>query len=433
MPGCRGAWRRSWGDRPLLFTSPLFFLFLAMAWNDHWLVLFGTLAGACLVRFLTSYEAGEPGQGHWLYATGLCLGLAGLCKYLALFLGLGCLGAIAMHLSWRRLFWDGRLYGAIAIAVAMTAPIFIWNIQHDFYSFQFYLGRSVQAERVSLQWFGPIGFLLLSGLIVGPMQVWAMVKAAQAPLKTPFAVAYRRVAIAVALMSTVSLALLSLKAPVLYYWNILAYPLLFPLMAGIFLSPAAPRLRHDPGLRLAEGLGLVVAAVLVCHYTLVPLSALISPQGDEDTRMLYGWKQVAQAIATQADTFATPPLLLTTDYRSAAALAYERNDPTVMAISGRIDQFDFWYDAATLAGRDALLLGDNWHPICPAHRALFDRTDAPQQIVVRRFGVFIKEYTLLRGYGFHSGVDDQAPLSADYPLAFTTDGEVCTPQGYPTP
>ncbi|NJN22267.1 MAG: hypothetical protein HC812_15155 [Leptolyngbya sp. RL_3_1] len=271
---------------------------------------------------------------------------------------------------------------------------------------------------------GAAVFLLLSGLILGPAQVWAAVKALRQKPQNPFGQVYQRVAIAIALTSTASLALLSLQAPVLYYWNILAYPLLFPLMAGVFLPKTDSVFRHRPWARTAQGFGLFVAAALVIHYAVFPWSAWFGDSGDEDTRMLYGWPTVAAQV--QAAALATDdPLLLTTDYRSAAALAYQLNDPSVMAISGRIDQFDFWYDASELEGRSALLLGDRWHPICPTHLAMFDRTSPAISIPVRRFGVLIKQYQLVIGSGFHAGDGDDYPLSPDYPLAFTTDGEHC--------
>ncbi|MGD1906999.1 MAG: ArnT family glycosyltransferase [Leptolyngbyaceae cyanobacterium] len=422
--------QKSWGITVwLLFTSPLFFLFLAIAWSDHWLILLGTAAGYCWVQALPR-ETSEV-KLSWLYATGLCLGLAALCKYLAVLLALGCLGAIATYRPWWRLYRNPHLYGAGLLGLAVTTPIWVWNAHHDWASFQFYLGRSVQAEPSSIQWFGPAFFLLLSGLILGPAHAWAAIKTLRQQPQTDFAQAYRRVAFSIALVSTGSLALLSLKAPVLYYWNILAYPLLVPLMAGVFLHPAAkPGLRYRRWAMTAQGLGLFVAFALVIHYAVMPWSAWFGEAGDEDTRMLYGWQEIAAQVQAQRAQ-ATDALLLTTDYRSASALAYALNDPTVMVISGRIDQFDFWYDASALEGQDAILLGDRWHPICPAHLAMFDRTSAPIEIPVQRFGVLIKPYQMIVGSGFHAGDGDDYPLGADYPLAFTTDGEQCRSEANP--
>ena len=140
-----------------------------MAWHDHWLVWFGTAGSYCLVRFLSGDRAKSV---PWLYGAGLLIGLAGLSKYVALFLGLGWLVAIASKAQWRSLFWSGHLYGAIGLALLVMAPVLWWNAQHEWISFQFYLGRSVQTEAQAINWFGPVGFGLLSALIFGPVHVW---------------------------------------------------------------------------------------------------------------------------------------------------------------------------------------------------------------------------------------------------------------------
>ncbi|MDB9529203.1 glycosyltransferase family 39 protein [Oscillatoria sp. CS-180] len=408
----------------LFLTSPLFFLFSAMAWHDHWLIWFGTASSYCLIRFLSSDRSTSY---PWLYAAGVLIGLAGLCKYVALFLGLGFLVAIASHPRWRLLFSTVHLYGAIVLALLVLTPVFWWNIQNEFYSFQFYLGRSVQSEASVINWLGPIGFLLLSALILGPIHVWALLASTRRGFTKPFGIAYQRVALIVLGTSTVLLALLSLRAPVLYYWNILAYPLSFPLMAVVFLNlHHLAKLRHPRVLKSTLALGTLAAVVLVTHYTVLPLSALVSETGDDDTRMLYGWNTVASAIEREIAAFSEQPLLLTTDYRSASALAYVLNDPSVIALSGRIDQFDFWYDSAALNNQSGILLGDRWHPICPAHLALFERTDPPISVAVQRWGVFIKTYDLVKGYDFKSTATVPHPLSPDYPLSFTSDGETCS-------
>lgn len=412
-----------WLSVLLVFTSPLFFLFLAIAWHDHWLIVFGTAAGYCLVQFLSGDRLNRY---HWLYGAGFLMGLAGLCKYVAIFMGLGFLIGIGSRRQWRSLFLNGHLYGAMVLALLVMAPVFGWNLNHDFYSFQFYLGRSVQAETSPIQWWGPLDLLLLSGLIFGPMHLGITPQALRQALPDPFGVTYQRIAIAVLATSTLCLAVLALKVPVLYYWNILAYPLLFPLMAGIFLQRyPSTRLRFRRRLMATFGLGCTVALLLVIHHTVFPLTALLDETVDPDTRMAYGWQPVAQAVRAQLSTASPDTVLLTTDYRSASALAYALSDVSVMAISGRIDQFDFWYDAAALAGRDSLLLGDRWHPICPTHLAMFQTTRPLETVTVTQLGQFIKRYTLVAGQAFNPHQTAPHPLSPDYPLAFTSDGERC--------
>lgn len=439
----------------LLLSSPLFFLFLALAWNDHWLVTFAVMGSFAFVQFLDSYRLDRLGRTDKLLAAAIWLGLAGLCKYTALLIALAFLATIVSDRYLRPLLWDRRLYAALAVALLILSPILIWNYQHDFFSFRFYLERSASDRVFTFTPFQPLVFLLLCSLILGPIHSWAIIQclrrryqrtdASQAEVPSgnalPMSAApsyYPSLAWWLFGLSTGGFTLLSLGSVAIYYWNILAYPLLFPLMADWFLGSSggktssvpkqrslqAPKLRHPRSLIMAEALGLVAAVGLVFHYTIIPITALVGPAADRDSAALYGWPAIAKAIEAQTQSLADP-LLLTTDYRSAAALAYQLNRPDVIALSGRIDQFDFWYDATTMAGRDVVLLAETWHPICPQHREMLTRSTVIEELIVKRFQRSLQTYTILSGSGFQSRAEASHPLSPTYPLAYSSDGEIC--------
>jgi 4-amino-4-deoxy-L-arabinose transferase-like glycosyltransferase len=431
---------RFWLVVLLMVSSPLFFLFLGYAWHDHWLVTFSVISSFWFVRFVDGYRQTGRGESLYLYGSALTLGLAGLCKYTAVFVGLAFLAALLTNRQLWRLGRDRRLYLALIILALTLSPILIWNWQHDFYSFRFYAHRSAR-DGVSINPLQPLVFLALCALILGPIQSGSILRLFTSylhhspqkytnPQSHPSTL-YPTLALWLFTLSTATFTLLSLTSVALYYWNILAYPLLFPLLTQQFYPPQPRRegrLRPTPPVRrrqliIAQGLGLFVGAALVFHYTVVPFTAFLGGAVDPDSAALYGWPSIAEAVETSAATMDTP-LLLTTDYRSASALAYALNSSNVMAISGRIDQFDFWYDRDDMNGRDAVLLGESWHPICPTHLAMFERTDPPITVTVRRFGLNLQTYQLVRGYHFKAGPAG-FPLSPDYPLAFTTDGEQC--------
>jgi len=456
---------RFWLVMLLLVSSPLFFLFLGYAWHDHWLVTFSVISSFWFVRFVDGYRQTRQGKSIYLYGAAIALGLAGLCKYNAVFVGLGCLATVLGDRRLRQLGRDRRLYLALVLLALTLSPILIWNWQHDFYSFRFYAERSTGSSGFTITPLQPIVFLTLCALILGPIQSWSILRLLRRRLplifsalfqpsylptasSSPFPAShhanvpippsphpsssYPTLALWIFTLSTGAFTLLSLTSVAIYYWNILAYPLLFPLLTEQFWHPRPSQLAGADGtfpcirrrqLAIAQGLGLFAATALVFHYTVVPFTALTGSDVDPDSAALYGWEQVATAVADQAATL-TDQLLLTTDYRSASALAYALDNPEVMAISGRIDQFDFWYDNDGMEGRDALLLGEAWHPICPAHLAMFERTAPPVTVTVRRFGVDLQHYQLVKGHGFKAG-SAGFPLGPDYPLAFTTDGERC--------
>ncbi len=92
---------------------------------------------------------GPPGrEGRlWLLA-GLCLGLAGLAKYSAIFAPLGLLGFLISSPQHRRWLGDPRSYLAGALSLAIVSPALIWNAEHHWVSFAFQTNRAATGFRL---------------------------------------------------------------------------------------------------------------------------------------------------------------------------------------------------------------------------------------------------------------------------------------------
>lgn len=112
---------RVWLALLLVASSPLFFLFLALAWHDHWLIAFALLSSFYFVRFADAYAKDRSGATIDLMAAALFLGLAGLCKYTALLLGLSFAASLLSQRSLRRLYLDPRLYLALGLVVIVLS------------------------------------------------------------------------------------------------------------------------------------------------------------------------------------------------------------------------------------------------------------------------------------------------------------------------
>ena len=440
----------------LLLASPLYFLFLALAWHDHLLITFSLVSAYQFTRFLDSYIEDVKSESWRLYAAAGAIALAILSKYNAIFVVLGFAATLIIDKRLHSLWRDRRFYLASAIALTALIPIMLWNISNDFQSFRYYVDRSVGTGSFSLKFSPFFNFLLFSILLVSPILCFSFfqgLKRAERSLERR--TVYPTVAFWVLIISTVTLTGISIISAALYYWNITAYLLLFPLLpaffneeqlavslqrakvetqnisypsgsqsygnASRFLNAVRKAFRkkgstkiktqtslysfsHKPLFIAAQCYGLLFATLLVVHYSIFPLSALFDKETDPDSRMLFGWNQVAAVVETQTETIGGNPFLATTDYRSASALAYQLNDKNVMAISDRVDQFDFWYTSdAAFKGRNALILSDDWHPVQPELLAQFDRVSEPTTIAIDRFGIWIKNYYLVKGYGFRGG------------------------------
>ncbi|BAS59383.1 dolichyl-phosphate-mannose-protein mannosyltransferase [Leptolyngbya boryana NIES-2135] len=376
-----------WKVMLLVVSSPLYFIFLGFAWHDHLLITASLISAYLLIRFLDTYLTDGRGETWRLYASAIALSFAFLSKYNAIFVAIGFFATVITEARLRPLFRDRRLYIAIAIALTALIPIIIWNVSNDFLSFRYYVDRSVRPVDPGIK-IGPfLGFTLVSLFVVPPFSWIGFYQLLKTRL--PIQSIYPTVAFWVFVPSTIGLTIISLVSAALYYWNITAYLLLFPLLPFVFRNFKAQAIY-----------GLIISAVLVFHYTVFPLTALIDQQSDPDSRMLFGWKEVAAIVESEARTL-NAPLLVTSDYRSASALAYQMNNRNVIAISDRIDQFDFWHRNLP-DGKDAVIVSDDWYPAELVVLSKFDRTSEPITISVKRFGVWIKNYYVRKGYGLKS-------------------------------
>ncbi len=384
--------QRFWFNVLLVFASPLYFVFLGLAWHDHLLITFSLVSAYQFVRFADGFIANGRGETGRLYLAAAAIALAGLSKYNAVFVGLGFLATILAVPQLRRLLLDRRFYIAAVIALSALIPIVLWNYSNDFQSVQYYLNRSVNPVTSGLKIGAFIGFLGASYFLVSPFYwrgFFRVLKNRTQPKDVTSV--YPILAFWVFLISSVVLTIISLISAALYYWNITAYILLFPLLPLAF--PKRPP-------RLSFLYGLLISTLVVVHYTVLPLSAFMDQTVDPDSRMLFGWREVASEVSRQTKELGAP-LLMTTDYRSASALAYELNNKNVIAVSDRVDQFDFWHsDRGELQGKNAVIVWDDWYPATGKLLPKFDRVSEPVTVPVTRFGILIKNYYIQKGYWY---------------------------------
>ena len=102
---------------------------------------------------------------------------------------------------------------------------------------------------------------------------------------------------------------------------------------------------------------------MTAHATLLPLTALLPGVKDDDSRMTWGFGELAAAV--RAAEAAHPGALVgTSDYRSAASLAFALDRDDLLAIAQRRSQFDEWVDPGR-AGRDVVLVVEDREPMTP--------------------------------------------------------------------
>lgn len=391
--------RYIWWVTLAILASPLYSVMLSLAWHDHLAIALSLVGAYLCIRFLDEYLVNEKGANWRLYSSAIALSLAHITKYNSLFMTLGLLAAIATHSQLRKLFLDIRLWLCICLSAIAFLPVFYWNYSNNFLSFRFYANRSVDSGTLIMRLLEPLGFIGISLLMLSPFVAWLLWRG--------FCKAnglYKRIALWTFIIPTGLLMVISLFSTALYYWNIHAYLLLFPLLP-LALADFSPSGRGEENLKIFYGMGvfgLLFTTLFVWNSCMFPISALFGKGGDQDGRMIYGWKEVAVEVQKISNTLPEIPMLITSDYRSAAELAYEMQNPDVTAISKRVSQFTIWNleNAVKQKGKNAILIFDKWYPLTDEAISHFDQVTPISNVKIHRFGLYLKTYEIAIGQNY---------------------------------
>lgn len=370
-------WREYfWVSTALFLTMPMMLAVTGVAVPDHLLVFFALLALYLLYEFLRTRDLGDP---NWrlLYAAGAAVGLATLSKYYGVLIGIGFLISLLLTPRYRRLPLSPHLYGALLVALALQAPVIIWNLQHGLASFGFAVGRSRTVEW--WQFVGTPRFLLDMIVIVSPFLVWPMLRLAVRRNLGP-----ARPAQILMWVSTLLFLAVSTIAVTIIHWNLLTYVAALPLLAMVLRS----RLLLIGHFAYAS----IILVLFAVNYALVPLSALFG-FGDPASSWGYGWDQIATKVAELRQTSGAT-FVAGTDYALASELGFALHDRDVTSLSPATDAFDFWFDAGAMRGKSAVIVADGWRALAPETRAHFGSVDEAGTIAVARYGRTINNYTL---------------------------------------
>jgi len=219
----------------LLNLSPLFTISIG-AWvqPDGPLIAFVLAATLCVARL-----AFAPPKTHrvllWAGA-GACCGFALLAKYYAVLLPAGVVLFALTSREHRRWFVEPGPYLACAIALAMFAPVLIWNWQHDWISLGFQGERIIEREGVQLRWF--FDNILGTAALVGP---WIWVPQIQAGILALTHGPSETKAWFLAVLAAVPIVMFTVVALWVsvggrFHWQAPGYLLLFPLLGQLLVQ-----------------------------------------------------------------------------------------------------------------------------------------------------------------------------------------------------
>jgi hypothetical protein len=186
--------------------------------------LFATLLGAaaCLIAALRSN--GRAAWGWWMAAGG-CAGLALCSKYSAALTIAGVIVFLATDPKSRSWLMRPHPYVAGLAALAIFAPVLIWNAEHGWISFRFQGGRTVGEFHP----FGPIWNILGQSIFVLPWLWIALVWCGYTAARRGPGDGSRWLLLSLAAPPILLFTVASLWSNVLFHWPAPGYLMLLPL------------------------------------------------------------------------------------------------------------------------------------------------------------------------------------------------------------
>ncbi len=343
----------------------------------------------------------------WLLA-GVAFGGALLSKYTAVMLG-ASLGLFLMvsptHRHWLRRF-QPWLAGFVALAV--FAPVLVWNAQHEWASFLFQSTRTV-GQRSS--WLRTVTeFWLFQLVIIGPLlAVFGMI-AGRGVRRGWFQRDDRAIfAVAFSLPLFLVFVFASFKTEVHINWT-----------APCFLSllPAATALLHErmtdklPSAARWRRFGWALPGFALCAMALgfslilwgVPAAFLSSRAG--------GWREIAARVSAQEAELARrtgqDAFVVGADkYNLSALIGFYSRAPREqvnnLAFGKHGLGFRYWTDLKSFEGRPAVVVETRLN--AGSLRDLtnhFERVDAPQRVSIPTFRNQTRSVWLVNGYGYQA-------------------------------
>lgn len=374
-----------WPSAAIYLATPLFFTMTWLAFHDHLLIFLCLASAHCFLMFAEKWEDGGPSL-RWLYGAAALLGLAVLTKYNAVLLGVGVAVFLLAHKPVRSAWRSPHLYLAALLAVAMQASVIWWNLAEGFASLNFHLSERWGGPLTRLRPINVLEFLALAVIFIAPFLFPAIIGMIRRPLGQPFADRARVLALSVLVVSSVALLGLSLFAEVYFYWNIVAFLLAMPVVAGWI----------DRRWVMTAQLiyGLVFAALSVVNFTIMPVTNLWTFSS------IYGWPAVADRVE-QLKTEYNASFVAASRYTTAAQLGFAMHDADVTAIADRHDQYDFWFDPAAHVGETAIVVSDPQIGVSQI-RPYFDTLKSVDTVAFGRFGRVVYRARIYVGTGFHA-------------------------------
>lgn len=385
-----------WRTLAIYMSSPLFFAITLVAYNDHLLIVLCLLAVHCFMVFTDKVETDQARPYRWLYLAAIALGLAVLTKYNGALLGVGFLAAFLLRPKLRTVLRTPHPWLAALLAVAMQFPVVYWNLTEGLASFRYHLNDR-WAQPGHFDWNHPLNFVLLCILFWSPFLVWPTISLIRSTPHNDVESRTKAIAVTVFTVSSLGFLVISCFLDAYFYWNIVAF---------IGLMPLLTRFMQNPVHRWSHCLfGLLLGGIFVFNFTTMPFADAVGRR-DRGSSSNYDWTIVGEHMRA-AMAKSPADLIAATRYSTTSQLGFVLGTTNVVKLSNEHSQYDYWQgDGTQYAGKSALILGDEpdggadagpRYEWLKAHFKTFATID---EFTVMRWGKPIYIWRIFRGEGF---------------------------------
>ncbi|MES2200693.1 MAG: glycosyltransferase family 39 protein [candidate division FCPU426 bacterium] len=368
-----------------LNTMLLFGVGAVLMMHDSLMTLFWMLALVCAFRALQ--------KPFWWMATGICVGLAMLSKYTGVlfFGGLGL--ALLTHPGLRRQARSPWLWAGLTAGLALGAlPVWIWNQQHGWPSFQHIFslagGDSSRRSLLSLP-----EFLSSQFALVTPLLFW-LVARAWWKFRGQWTET-RWLLWCLGAGPFLLFCVLSLRTRVEGNWPAEAY------LAGLLLVAADLDLRS----KIARGSLVLAMALSALVYVQAARPFLPLSQGQaklDSASRVDGWRELGARVEARRAALGPQAFVACRTYQIAAELAFYSPGhlrPLILQKGPINHQYRFWNDPEAMQGQDAVLVtGQEWE--IDEMSGHFSDVKELERVETRRNQVRTQDFRLLSARAF---------------------------------
>ncbi len=281
--------------------------------TDVPLLAFWTLALLALVRLRD-----RPGEAGWAWVLGLAFGLGMLSKYAMGYLLVCLVVYAAVDPAGRRLLADRRLWGGLALGVAVWSPNLLWNLRQGGAAL-LHVGENANLGTEVWQPMEGLGFLGAQFGVMGPVLFAALLWRVAGLRRRP-AGAGERFLLAFSLPMLAIVLVQAFLHGANANWAATAFPAASVLVVAGLLHGGRQRL-----LTASTGLHLAVAAALAA-LVLVPAAARL-PVAREVMAEVSGWRALAREVDRRVAAHDIDVVLLDHRYPFAELWYYGRLAP----------------------------------------------------------------------------------------------------------